>query len=396
MSTKLLSIKEIVEPIVGGYWGETVEVGTGNARVVRNGDVLETGEIGPKVPERKLTDKEITKSRLRPGDILITMSGNVGRIAMVKNNKHSDGNPYVASNFVKVLRTKVEILPEYLFFVLRSEQFKDALKIHTRGVAIQNLSVKIFDHKFIPEIPLNKQREIVSNLEEVEKLSQKRYEANDKFAQLIPSLFIKTFGEPSSWKSKWNIVSIDDVSSFVTSGSRGWAAYYADTGARFIRVQNLAGHQLNFDDIAFVNPPDTAEAIRTRVQPNDLLLAITGNTIGLSALAPQDISEAYVSQHVAIIRPNKEVDPIYLSVFTSLKDGLQKQITEMYYGQTKPALSLTQVRGLYLPLPPLPIQKEFATKVKEILSLKEKQHKSTSSIKELLSSLISRSFAQTK
>ena len=115
------------------------------------------------------------------------------------------------------------------------------------------------------------------------------------------------FGDPEDWELKWNIASFGDVSSFVTSGSRGWAAYYADSGARFIRVQNLTGHQLNYEDIAFVRPPDTAEARRTRVEPNDLLLAITGNTIGLSAIAPTDIGEAYVSQHVAIIRLNHNV-----------------------------------------------------------------------------------------
>ncbi|MCK6462440.1 MAG: restriction endonuclease subunit S [Candidatus Pacebacteria bacterium] len=390
MNVNFLSIKEAVEPIVGGYWGETVELGAGNARVIRNGDVLESGEIGPNVPERKLTEREIAKSRLHSGDILITMSGNVGRVARARKELHEDGKPYVASNFVKILRTKGNILPEYLFFLLKSPQFQRELKKHTRGVAIQNLSVGVFNQKFIPAIAKKAQGQIVSQLEETEMLKRKRREADKKMTELIPALFVKMFGAPSDWKIKWNSVTIGDVSSFITSGSRGWATYYAETGARFIRVQNLAGHKLNFDDIAFVNPPATAETIRTRVQPNDLLLAITGNTIGLSALTPEDVGEAYVSQHVAIIRPNQKIDPVFLSVFVALKNGIQEQISEMYYGQTKPALSLAQVRDLNLPLPPLPLQKEFAEKVLQIRTLESKQKRSGEQIGYMFNSLLAK------
>lgn len=185
---------------------------------------------------------------------------------------------------------------------------------------------------------ITEQERIVALLEEVEELKNRRTKANARVSELTPALFVKLFGSPSDWKSKWDVASFGGVSAFITSGSRGWAAYYADSGARFIRVQNLAGHQLNFDDAVFVSPPDSAEAHRTRIQPNDLLLAITGNTIGLSAMAPSNIGESYVSQHVAIIRPNERINPNYFAAFVALSNGAQQQIREIQYGQTKPGL----------------------------------------------------------
>ena len=68
----------------------------------------------------------------------------------------------------------------------------------------------------------------------------------------------------------WEVVAIDDLHTFVTSGSRGWASYYSKHGSPFIRITNLTRESiyLNLDDLRYVQPPlDTTEGTRTWYSP---------------------------------------------------------------------------------------------------------------------------------
>jgi type I restriction enzyme S subunit len=107
-------------------------------------------------------------------------------------------------------------------------------------------------------------------------------------------------GLPEGWK--W--ASVELLTSVVTSGSRGWAEYYSPTGAVFLRVGNLDRHTIELDlsDVARVTPPESAEAIRTAVAPGDVLMSITAD-VGMVAVVPEALDQAYINQHVALLRP---------------------------------------------------------------------------------------------
>ena len=113
---------------------------------------------------------------------------------------------------------------------------------------------------------------------------------------------------------------------FVTSGSRGWAKYYSNEGALFLRIGNLDHESLRLDlrDIQRVTPPPSAEGTRTRVQSGDLLISITAD-VGMVAVAPAGIEEAYINQHVALARPVGGINPDYLAWYLSAKEGGLKQ-----------------------------------------------------------------------
>ena len=83
----------------------------------------------------------------------------------------------------------------------------------------------------------------------------KRREALGQLDTLLQSTFLDMFGDPVTNPMGWEVVSVGDEISFLTSGSRGWARYYAKEGDTFIRIQNLKGGQLDLDDTAFVNAP---------------------------------------------------------------------------------------------------------------------------------------------
>lgn len=149
----------------------------------------------------------------------------------------------------------------------------------------------------------------------------------------------------------WVWTCLDQLTELVTSGSRGWATYYADRGATFIRSQNINKDWLDLSDIAFVNPPRNSEGARTRVQRDDLLLTITGANVGKTARVNVELEEAYVSQHVALIRPVESGLSAYLHLYLTCKAGGRGQLDNEAYGAGKPGLNLQQVLSVVIPLP---------------------------------------------
>ena len=146
---------------------------------------------------------------------------------------------------------------------------------------------------------------------------------------------------------------LGDLAEFVTSGSRGWAAYYADAGALFIRIGNLTRKHINlrYDSIVRVQPPASSEGRRTSVESGDLLISITAD-LGIIGVAPAELGEAYVNQHVALVRLDRTVaEPRWVGHYLAKGAG-QEQFTRLNDQGAKAGLNLPAVAGLLAAVPP--------------------------------------------
>jgi type I restriction enzyme, S subunit len=167
----------------------------------------------------------------------------------------------------------------------------------------------------------------------------------------------------------WEATTGSDVFELVTSGSRGWAKYYSDDGPLFIRIGNLDHDSIELDlrDVQHVSPPVGSEGKRTRLEPNDILISITAE-LGMVALVPVDLGEAYVNQHVALARPSSEIDPRFLAWYLASESDGKHQLLEAKRGATKVGLGLPDIRNLILPLAPLGEQRRIAAKLDTTLA----------------------------
>ena len=169
--------------------------------------------------------------------------------------------------------------------------------------------------------------------------------------------------------TSWLPIALGDVCSLVTSGSRGWGEYYAETGPGFVRAQNIRFGKLRLDGLACVNPPAKSEGARTQVAKGDLLIVITGAGVTNPALLYVDLGEAYVSQHVGLVRPcDTELSP-WLLLCLMADAGGRAELTMRAYGAGKPGLNLDNIRSLSVPLPPLAEQHRIVAKVDELMAL---------------------------
>ncbi|NOH75461.1 restriction endonuclease subunit S [Vibrio crassostreae] len=101
--------------------------------------------------------------------------------------------------------------------------------------------------------------------------------------------------------------SLNELSLLVTSGSRDWAQFYSISGAKFIRMTNLrrGSPVLDLEELKYVCVPKTSrDGFRTKLEHGDVLVSITAE-LGKIGLVPKDIGDAYINQHVALVRPKK-------------------------------------------------------------------------------------------
>ncbi len=167
----------------------------------------------------------------------------------------------------------------------------------------------------------------------------------------------------------WAVASMDQLTCLVTSGSRGWAKFYADAGALFIRAQNINTDQLRLNDTAHVRPPSSAEDRRTKVERDDLLVTITGANVTKSARVHLDLDEAYVSQHVALVRPVDTALAPFLFLWTVSPTHGRRKLENDAYGAGKPGLNLDNIRKMVVGIPPLEEQREIVRCVEALFKL---------------------------
>ncbi|MEJ8631804.1 restriction endonuclease subunit S [Sphingomonas sp. I4] len=165
---------------------------------------------------------------------------------------------------------------------------------------------------------------------------------------------------------------VGDVCNLITSGSRGWGEYYAESGPGFIRAQNIRFGKLRLDGLACVNPPAKSEGARTQVAKGDLLIVITGAGVTNPALLDVDLGEAYVSQHVGLVRPCDTGLSPWLLLCLMADAGGRAELTMRAYGAGKPGLNLGNIRSLSVPLPPLAEQHRIVAKVDALMTLCDK------------------------
>lgn len=200
----------------------------------------------------------------------------------------------------------------------------------------------------VPVPPLDEQERIVARIEELFSQLDSGVETLRKTKQQLAvyrqSVLKDAFAGFTDKKP------IREMSSLVTSGSRGWAQYYADTGARFIRITDLArdGIHLKNDSIQHVVLPDKAEGKRSRLIGGDVLVSITAD-LGSIALIPDSIEEAYINQHIAMVRFNNPAQGEFMAWYLRSEWG-QKDLLKNKRGGGKLGLGLDDIRDTPVPV----------------------------------------------
>ena len=191
-----------------------------------------------------------------------------------------------------------------------------------------------------------------------------------------PKLRFKEFH--GDWKNK----NLGDITTKIGSGStpRGGSKAYTEEGVIFIRSQNVNNNHLLLENVVYIPKETHLKMSGSKVLANDILLNITGASIGRSCVVPSDFNEGNVNQHVCIIRSENN-SPLFIQSLLSSVQG-QNAIQSKQTGSGREGLNFPAVGSINFNFPP---HTQEQTKVASFLSAVDDKIAQLTQEKELLS-----------
>ncbi len=274
----------------------------------------------------------------KAGDILIVCDGS--RSGFV--GKAIDG--YVGSTLAIISADGMS--QEYLYYFLQGKYA--LLNTKKKGTGTPHLDANILNQQKLVVPSLEEQKRVVAKIEELFSELDNGVETLKKTKQQL-SVYRQAVLKEAFERCK-KLSPIREMSTLVTSGSRGWAKYYAPQGAKFIRIGNLTRDSIDIDfsDTQYVDLPDKAEGLRSKLQPNDVLVSITAD-LGSIGLVPNNIGEAYINQHIAVVRFKNSAQGKFMAWYLR-SDWGQKDLLKNKRGAGKLGLGLDDIRDSRVPV----------------------------------------------
>ena len=170
---------------------------------------------------------------------------------------------------------------------------------------------------------------------------------------------------PERWEVKRLKFSVSKVGSGVTP--KGGAETYETSGIPFLRSQNIHFEALRLDDVVYISEEVDSDMENSRTAVGDVLLNITGASIGRCNYVDEALPKANVNQHVCIIRPEEILLTKYLHFLMWSQIG-QMQIDIEQSGSGREGLNFVVIKNFIFPLPKIGEQKEIVLQIEKTLN----------------------------
>lgn len=327
------------------------------------------------------------KFKVQKNDFLISWSASLGAYIWQGDDAWLNQHIFKVANYSK------KINPRYLYYFI-SSQIK-VMENQTHGVAMKHITRKNFENIEIP-LPkaIEEQEEIVKILDASADMVRLRQECIKYTEDLTPAIFYKMFGDPALNDKEFKVKKLGDLTTLVSSGAtpKGGQSTYLNEGITFIRSQNVLMNRLDLSDVAYISRETHDKMARSKVMQNDILLNITGASIGRVTYYEGKDDTANVNQHVCIIRPRlNEILPEYLSSLISMS-SYQSKIMSQQSGATRQAFNYQQIKKFDIILPSIEQQKEFIQMFQQIEEYKKQQRQELEYAGDLFQSLLQKAF----
>ena len=180
---------------------------------------------------------------------------------------------------------------------------------------------------------------------------------------------IRSSEKDQGGSSDWKRARLATLSAFITKGSTPttYGFKWETSGVLFLRSECVSEHGLDFTQSIFISEKAHEFFQRSQVQPNDLLITITGN-VGRVVIF-EGVEKANINQHIARVRiTSPNVCPPFLYHWLS-QASVRRYFSGITTGQAYPQISLKQVRDAEVPLPPLEEQRAIASALSDVDAL---------------------------
>ncbi len=283
-------------------------------------------------------------------------------------------------------KANLEYLKNYLNYTNLNKHIKGA----TRG----KLNKSILENILIPLPLLHDQLYIANLLSKAENLISQRKESIRLLDEFLKSTFLEIFGSGKKfeWKFLEEVASKEKYSlSSGPFGSNLTSQHYTDTGVIILRGTNITSGKLDLSNVKYIGEEKAIELKRSELKPKDVVIIAVGSS-GKALLVPQSLPRAIMSQNFNKITPDiSKVEPIYLEY--CINDNIvQSQFKKKITDTVRTFLSLTSIKEIKIPVPPLELQTQFAQIVAKTEAIKTQYQQSLQELENLYGSLSQKAF----
>lgn len=328
-----------------------------------------------KLTMRSIAEKDRRNRLLKTGDLLLEKSGGGEQQLVGAVVEFNQTFPAVTSNFIARMVASDGINSRFLTY-LHSHLYSGRVNFRSikQTTGIQNLDSQAYLDESITYPPLDEQQAIARFLDfktaQIDALIAKKKALLDKLAEKRTALIshavtkgidptvpmkdseVAWLGNiPAHWEAKRTKFTVSYIGSGKTP--KGGSEVYVQEGIMILRSQNVHDKGLRLDDVAYITDEADSAQAASRVLAGDVLLNITGASIGRTSIVPTPFPQANVNQHVCILRPVRDlVTSEYLHLLLCSRQA-KDQISSLENGTSREGLNFTQVGGLLFAFPPV-------------------------------------------
>jgi type I restriction enzyme S subunit len=283
---------------------------------------------------------------------------------------------------------------EYLRYALMATSGAAQTNHAVLGAVLNKAKVEALP---IPLVPLSEQRRIADLLSRAENIVRMRREAEQKAKEIIPALFLDMFGDPATNPKGWGTDYLGDLSDVQGGLQVTRARAGLPIEVPYLRVANVHRTHLDLAEIKTIRTTP-AELTRTQLRANDLLV-IEGHgnpaEVGRVGIWTGVVDPCTHQNHLIRVRCSPtRLEPFYVWASLNSAGGRQALLRQGKTTSGLNTISVSNVKNVSLPVPPIRLQQEFATRVGELTALQESQGFAGHGAEQTFQSLLARMFGE--
>jgi restriction endonuclease S subunit len=287
-----------------------------------------------------------------------------------------------------VLRPKSEVTPEWIYYYVSQQSFRDNAEKNMTGTAGQKRVPKQYiENLTVPVPPIDTQMRLIENIRIADRLKLKRKQTNQMLNKIPKTIFMQMFRRSPERNKEYVTEKLGDLCHRITDGTH-ITPRYTDSGIPFLRVTDLTESN---SSKKFISEKEHRELTkRCKPEKGDVLYSKNG-TIGVAKLIDWDY-EFSIFVSLCLLKVKKEIiRPKYLESFLNTPLALNQANLHSKTG-TITNLHLIEIKKIEVPVPTIDEQDEFIQKLEEVNSIYNKQQQATREITELFNSLMAEAF----
>lgn len=373
----------VICEIKNGYAFKSTDYVDAGYRVIRITNVQKghVVDYDPKFSSPAISNK-IENFQIKLGDILISLTGNVGRVGKIPPSLL----PAVLNQRVGLIRPKSELVNgDYLFQYLNSDSFeKEAIK-NSNGVAQLNLSSKWIESHEIPLPPLDDQIRIAHLLGKVEGLIAQRKQHLQQLDDLLKSVFLDMFGDPVRNEKGWEKKTAIDYADCIVPGRdkpksfSGGIPWVTTSDLQHLGYTEKSRHDIGLSE-------DEIKEVRARVVPKSSVLLTCVGDLGVVSICTTDM---VVNQQLHAFQVSKIMSEEFFMYSLSFQ---KKYMYQNASKTTVPYMNKSICNRVPMYCPPKELQLKFAEITKRVYRIKTRYQQSLSDLQALYGTLSQQAF----